>query len=105
MGGAEDAAGPDQKAPTLSSTQKTASHLSRRVPFILMSMSARTRMRLLGESRFCRAHGVWEKGVRHRGGSIRASIERARVGTVVCGREVEGPLQARDEMRRGSIWS
>ena len=49
-----------------------------------------------GESRFCRAHGVWEKGMRHRGGSIRASIEGARVGTVVCGSEVEGPLQARD---------
>ena len=54
----------------------------------MMSMSARTRMRLLGESRFCRAHGVWEKGVRHRGGSIRASIERE---VVVGGRLRSAP--------------
>ena len=66
------------------------------------------------EEKACRAYRVWEKGVRHRGGSIRASIERARVGTVVRGREVggrevEGPLQARDGMRdvQGSpaLWS
>eukprot|EP00964_Phaeocystis_antarctica_P115975 scaffold79954_cov54-Phaeocystis_antarctica.AAC.2 len=55
-------------------------------------MSARPWMRLRGESRFCRAHGVWQRGVRHRGSSIRASFER-----VVRGREIEG-----DGMRRGS---
>ena len=46
--------------------------------------------------------------MRHRGGSIRASIERARVGTVVRGREVggrevEGPLQARGNARRAGF--
>eukprot|EP00964_Phaeocystis_antarctica_P050707 scaffold29516_cov38-Phaeocystis_antarctica.AAC.1 len=78
-GGAEGAAaGPDTpSAPTLSrSTPKTASHLSRRVPFILVSMSARPRMRLRGP-RFCRAQrGVWEKAVRHRAAAASGRASR-----------------------------
>ena len=74
-----------------------ASHLSRRVPFILVSMSARPRMRLRVEPRFCRAQrGVWEKAVRHRAAAAsgRASRGHALGRWYVGGRLVGGRLSA-----------
>eukprot|EP00964_Phaeocystis_antarctica_P078302 scaffold48702_cov52-Phaeocystis_antarctica.AAC.1 len=60
-------------------------------------MSARTRMRLRGGETPRRQHpGEHREGTRWDGGMWEGGCG---------GREVEGPLQARDGMRRGSIWS